>query len=88
MQVEERLDYLSGGAKPKKNIDVMKEIYNKLKAAEEVEGDGEQSDNEKMLKKKKKRSKEAMNIKDEEEVEEPEKKKKKKKKVVVESESD
>ena len=82
MQVEERLDYLSGGAKPKKNIDVMKEIYNKLKAAENIEAG---SDDEKMLKKKKKRAVEAD---DEEVVEEPEKKKKKKKKVVVESESD
>ena len=31
MQVEERVDYLSGGQKPKKNIDVIKEIYNKVK---------------------------------------------------------
>jgi hypothetical protein len=81
LQVEERLDYLSGGAKPKKNIDVMKEIYNKLKAAEDIEAG---SDDEKMLKKKKKRAK---TEEDDEEVV-VEKKKKKKKKVVVESESD
>lgn len=85
-QVEERLDFLTGGNKPKKNVDVMKEISTKLKI-----DDDEAHVDEKVLKKKTKRNEtteSTMNLKDEEEVVETIVKKKKKKKVVVESDDE
>lgn len=74
-QVEERLKFLSTGVKPRKNLDVMKEIFQKLgqKQVEEVE-----EKEEKVLKKKSKRSKEVVVEEEEEQVEEEVPKKKKK----------
>ena len=76
-QIEERLKFLANGQKPRKNVDVMKQVYEKLKN----KGVGEEEDqSEKLLKKKKKK---AVEETAEEEVAE-EKPKKKKKKVLEE----
>lgn len=66
-QVEERLKFLNTGVKPRKNIDVMKEVFNKLKAEQESK-----DEDAVLLKKKTKKSKASkeMNIQDEAEVEE------------------
>jgi nucleolar protein 56 len=83
-QIEERLKFLTTGVKPRKNVDVMKQVYDRL---HKVKGSNDDDDEEtpKLLNKKTKKSKKAkvdsddeeMNIKDEEVVEEPKKKKKK-----------
>jgi nucleolar protein 56 len=76
-QVEERLKFLSTGIKPRKNIDVMKEISEKVHNKVLEEGQ--------LLKKKTKKKKSdaseraEMNIKDSEQVQEKSKKKKKQK---------
>lgn len=80
-QVEERLKFLAEGKVPRKNVDVMKDVYEKLQTKHEQEAQ------DKLTKKKKKRqtTNGEMNIQDEEQVEEVPKKKNKKQKVVVES---
>lgn len=82
-QVEERLKFLATGIKPRKNVDVMKAVHDKI----------EKQTEEKLLGKKTKKSKKEMVIKEEEQVESEEekpkpKKDKKKKKVKVDTDSD
>jgi len=78
-QVEERLKFLSTGIKPRKNVDVMKEVFNRLNnknGTEDADDDG------KLLKKKTKKKKsnaDEMNIQEDEQVEDDQPKKKKKK---------
>ena len=56
-QIEERLVFLANGQKPRKNIDVMKQVYEKLKNKEmENNGDAVEEDL-KLLNKKKKKGK-------------------------------
>jgi len=82
-QVEERLKFLSTGIKPRKNIDVMKTIFDKMTHKTE-QTNGQHDNGTTLLKKKKK--KDALV---EEEVEEPVKKKKgKKAKVQVEDDDE
>lgn len=87
-QIEERLKYLAVGQKPRKNVDVMKQVYEKLKQKEaenagQTNGHAEEEET-KLLKKKKKKVKVEEPVEEtaEEVVEEVvvEKKKKKKKK--------
>jgi len=76
-QIEERLKYLASGQKPRKNTDVMQQVYEKLKnkvIGEEEQADENGEEDVKMLKKKKKKAQL------EETVEEPAEGKKKKKK--------
>jgi len=87
-QIEERLKYLAMGQKPRKNIDVMKQVYEKLKAKEKEEKENNNEENGDLLKKKKKKAK-----KEEEEVEAVEepaeggrKKRKKKEAMVIQEE--
>jgi nucleolar protein 56 len=55
-QIEERLKFLASGQKPRKNIDVMKQVYEKLKN-KEMEANGElNGENGNLLKKKKKKA--------------------------------
>ena len=86
-QIEERLVFLNSGQKPRKNLDVMKQVYEKLKNKEmeanghtngTTNGDAVEED-VKLLNKKKKKTKKTEEV--EEQVEEivVEKKKKKKK---------
>jgi len=77
-QIEERLVYLNNGEKPRKNTDVMKEVYEKLKNKAAGEDKDESEDEAKLLKKKKKKVVEEAT--DEEEPAEGKKKNKKKKK--------
>ena len=91
-QIEERLKFLANGQKPRKNIDVMKQVYEKLKNKEmgiETE-DIVNEDENNLLKKKKKKAKkvlqEAEAIDDDEIVEKPKKKKKKAEMVIKEEE--
>jgi len=78
-QVEERLKFLASGVKPRKNIDVMKEVYNKIV--------NKKTEDETLLKKKTKKKKvktvedEEVNVQEEEQVEVEKPKKKKKAKV-------
>lgn len=81
-QVEERLKYLDGGAKPRKNVDVMKIVAEKLEKEQKEEK--EQSENKKTLSKKRKKQ-ESDDDDSEEDIDIVKPKKKKKK---VESDSD
>jgi len=84
-QIEERLKYLAMGQKPRKNVDVMKQVYEKLKAKEKEDNENNNVENGDLLKKKKKKAKkEEESV--EEVVEEPvegRKKRKKKSEVMV-----
>jgi polysaccharide deacetylase 2 family uncharacterized protein YibQ len=76
--MEERLNFLATGAKPKKNKDAMKEVLDELKA-EGLYYDGTAAGGDKKPKKDKKRKRDA-DLSDDEEVEEVKPKKKKAKK--------
>lgn len=75
-QMEERLQFLATGAKPKKNTDAMKEVLDELKA-EGLYYDGSAAKGDKKKEKKDKKRKRDESD-DEEEVEKPKKKKAKK----------
>lgn len=79
-QIEERLNYLETGVKPRKNKEVMEMIYNKIEEQKQ-ETKNEEKENEgkgevKLLSKKKKKDTEEIE-EDQEEAEKPKKKKKK-----------
>jgi len=88
-QVEERLKFLNTGVKPRKNVEVMKEVFKRIQT--ENTEDEESEEEVKLLKKKKNKDKkkprdddeeddeeEVMNIQEEAEVEVEVRKKKKK----------
>ena len=80
-QVEERLTFLGGGIKPRKNVDVMKEVSSKLQLPKDDDSgnDSEKETVQKELlqkKKKRKNSKSEMIIKEQEVVKEKKSKKK------------
>jgi RNA processing factor Prp31 len=54
-QVEERLKFLNTGIKPRKNVDVMKEVYRKIQAEKGEDVDDEEVKLEKKKKKKEKK---------------------------------
>jgi len=87
-QIEERLKFLASGQKPRKNTDVMKEVYEKLKNKEHGHQDNaeESEDEAKLLSKKKKKKAKAEEVEEEEPVEGKKKKKKKKAEVIPDDE--
>jgi len=70
-QIEERLNYLDSGVKPRKNLDVMKKIEDKIKKKEI-----ESKEEEKFLNKKKKKKEDSSEENESSEKEKPVKKKK------------
>ena len=78
-QMEERLNFLATGAKPKKNKDAMKEVLDELKAEGLYYDGAAAAGKDKKAKKDKKRKRDA-DLSDDEEVEEVKPKKKKAKK--------